>query len=86
MEILTPYEIADLTGGLNKIQSIKAINKLFRDQDESHLFPINGKFNATNRAIRQASQYQREYGAVYGLEYALLLDNLISNIVNSPNI
>ena len=80
--MLTCEQIAELTDDKEGIANIRAINKLFRSQDESHLWPINGRFNATDRAIRQARTFMRESSAVYGLEYCYLLDNLISNIVN----
>ena len=79
---LTCEEIASATDDLNGIANIKAINKLYREQDESHLYPTNGRFNATERAIRKARDFQRDSGAVYGLEYAYLLDGIISEIVN----
>lgn len=84
MRFLSPKEIAKLCEDFNGIEKIKAINKLFREQDESHLFPIRGRFNVTERAIRKAREYMRESDAVYGYEYALLLDGIISDIVNNP--
>jgi len=80
---LNSKEIAEKTDHLNGITNIKAINKIFRKQDESHLIPISNRFNVTERAIRQARKFQRESSAVYGLEYCYLLDTLISNIVNN---
>ncbi len=80
---LTPYQIADeadiYVGSYNRT----AIRKLFKAQDESHLWPINGRFNATERAIRRL-QVQESHGHDfgYGLEYALALDAEISQIVN----
>ena len=60
-----------------------AINRAFRKVDESHLWPINGRFDATERAIRQARQYMRDAGTdMSGLEYALFLDSALSRIVN----
>lgn len=83
MRIKTPEEIAELTRDIAPgLASIRAINRLYRRQDESHLFPIRGRFNVTERAIRQARQYQRDAGAVGGFEYCYLLDSLISQIVN----
>ena len=52
--------------------------------DESYKWPICGKFNVTERAIRKARQFQREYGELSEMEYQLLLGDLISNIVNDP--
>lgn len=80
MDILTPEQIHEKTMYLNGRQSITAINKLFRDQDESHKWPVNGKFNATDKAIRKVRQYRGYYRD--GLEYALILDRWISSTVN----
>ena len=76
--MFTPYEIAKLTDDLEGVNNIKAINKIFRKQDESHLWPISGRFNVTNRAIRKA----RKFDPCYGLEYCLLIDHIISEAVN----
>lgn len=60
-----------------------AINREFRAADESHLWPIRGRFNATERAIRRVQRYMRETGeALTGLAYALLLDGELSRVVN----
>ena len=78
--------LKEITG--NKEISDKAvtrrINKLFRDYDDSHLWPINGKFNATDRAIRRL-QRKRHEGLLLntGTEYALALEKEIGRIVNS---
>jgi len=65
-------------------RSIRIVNKVFRDRDESNLYPINGRFNATERAIRK---YRNVYFASNGpcsvYEYILGLDHLIGEIVNS---
>lgn len=81
--MLTPYQIAERAERYEGRANIAAINALFRRQDESHLFPIRGRFNATERAIRRLRRLARE-GAVIepGLEYALALDAEISAIVN----
>lgn len=60
----------------------RQINKWFREHDESHLWPINGRFNAADRAIRRAQDFMRRAGYVCGQEYADLLDHLLSKIVN----
>ena len=39
--------------------SIRQINAYFRSIDDSHLFPIFGKFNATERAIRRIRNKRR---------------------------
>lgn len=78
----SPEKIAEKTDHLGGIANIRAINKLFRRQDQSHLYPVCNRFDATERAIRQARTFQRDSAAVYGYEYALLLDGLLSKIVN----
>jgi len=83
MEQLTPLQIADKADHLNGNAHIACINRLYREQDESHLYPINGKFNVTERAIRQASDIRRQTEATAGIEYCYMLDSLITEIVNS---
>lgn len=76
-EITSNKEISDLT-------AIRRINKLFRDYDDSDLWPINGKFNATDRAIRKLQKKRREGLCLnIGIEYALALEREIGHIVNS---
>jgi len=84
MTIKTAEQIAFETDYKDGIANIRAINRIYRNQDESHLWPISGRFNVTERAIRKAREFQRASGAVYGLEYCYLLDDLISKIVNDP--
>ena len=80
MKKLTAEEIHAKTMHLNGKRNIAAINKLYRAQDESYLWPINGKFNATERAIKNARKH-RGHGCD-GLAYALTLDSWIGSIVN----
>lgn len=64
--------------------SRRQINAYFRENDESHKWPICGRFNATERAIRRIRRRRREGLCVYpGLEYYLTLENEISVIVNN---
>ena len=58
-----------------------AINKAFRAADESHLWPINNRFNATERAIRAVRRFMRDAGELTGLEYAYALEAELSRIV-----
>ena len=60
--------------------TIRQINRLFRQHDTSTLWPICGRFNATEKAIRRL----RRAGCTYtdSLEYAYALDAEISRIVN----
>lgn len=73
-------KLAARTDHLDGRANIAAINRAFRDADESHLYPINGSFNATERAIRRV----RRLGLVTGgYEYCAVLESTISEIVNS---
>ena len=64
--------------------SIRQVNKLFRQNDESSLWPVNGRFNATERAIRRLRRNVLPHtGPTGGSEYAQMLDNEISEIVNA---
>lgn len=84
LALLTAEEIAKATDDLTGIANIRAINRLYRDQDDPHLWPIWSRFNATEQAIRRAQRFRREYSCVMeGLEYCLLLDHIISEIVNN---
>ena len=63
--------------------SIREINAYFRKNDDSHLWPICGKFNATERAIRRLRKLRRDGLCVNdGFEYYLALVAEISRIVN----
>jgi len=80
MKHLTPEEIADKTDHKDGLANIRAINKLFRAQDDSYLWPICDQFNATNRAIRRI---RKQGYALAGLEYCLAIETEISEIVNN---
>lgn len=82
----TCEEIAEATDHLDGSANIRAINKIFRAWDQSDLFPINGRFNATERAISRVSRAARCNGSVMGLEYCYALDGEISLIVNDPKL
>ena len=65
------------------LKDIRRINKEFRLKDDSRLYPIMGRFNATERAIRRLRKYQRQ-GLVIdsAYSYGASLEGEISNIVN----
>ena len=65
--------------------SIRQINALFRAHDDSHLWPICGRFNVTERAIRRLRKVMQCNGTTGGFEYALMLDGEIGRIVNEEN-
>ena len=85
MQILTAEKIAELTNNLDGTANIRAINKLYREQDESDLWPIRGKINVTDRAIRKARKIAQANGPYYGLEYCYTLELIMSEIVNNSN-
>jgi hypothetical protein len=63
--------------------SIRTINKIMRSIDDSHLYPINGHFNATDRAIRWFSRtYFPANGPCSNIEYALGLELKVTEYVN----
>lgn len=65
--------------------SIRQINKYFREKEKSemHKWPIRGRFNPADRAIRKLRKLrQMGLDCNPGLEYALSLERLISEIVN----
>ena len=84
MEYLTSEQIADSAENrFSRMRAIRTeINRLFRAQDDSHLYPINGRFNATERAIRRTNKFERVNGELSPLEYAYFIDSEISRIVN----
>ena len=67
---------------MTKIEKSR-INLELRKLDQSYLWPISGRFNATERAIRRANRFEREYGTLGAEEYRLLVEGEISRIVNS---
>lgn len=80
---MTPEQIAQVAERYCGLANRAAINREFRRQDESHLWPISGRFNATERAIRRLQREAREGLCIGdGLEYALSLEAEISRIVN----
>ena len=76
---LTAEEIAGFAEPYDGVMNIKVINKFYRDQDESDLFPINGRFNVTERAIRNVSKL---CSPIYGIEYCYAVDAEIGRLVN----
>ena len=77
MEYLTGEEIAAMS------RDRADVNRLFLAQDDSELWPICGKFNATKRAINRIRRLERE-GLVLDdlLAYALTIKQITGDIVN----
>jgi len=61
--------------------SVRQINAYLRKNDDSHKWPVCGRFNATERAIRRV----RRMGLAGrgGLEYYLTVEREICEIVNA---
>ena len=74
------YHNADVTD-----MTVRQINKLFRANDDSGLWPVRGRYNVTERAIRRVRRdILPHMDAAGGIEYAETLSNAISEIVNNP--
>jgi len=71
-------ELSDIQNG-----SKRQINAYFRSIDESHLWPVYNRFDATERAIRGLRRSGEGCLSDGGLEYFLALDGEISRIVNA---
>jgi hypothetical protein len=63
-------------------EELTRINNEYRAKDQSHLWPVNGKFNATERAIKHVRQANQYGGDVGELQYRMQLDAALSSIVN----
>ena len=63
----------------------RQINAYYRANDESHLWPICNKFDATERAIRRIRRLDDGCLPLSngGLEYFIAIDAEISRIVNA---
>ena len=60
----------------------RIINRIFRNQDQSQLWPVNSRFSIVDRAIRRINKIERSNGAFSNLEYALAIETEESKIVN----
>ena len=85
--ILNQYVKDNFTNELT-VGSKRVINRLLRLMDDSSLFPINGKFNATNKAINKYNYLCQQAGmevadCVYS--YVETINQLISDIVNDSD-
>lgn len=67
--------------------SLREINAYLRKKDESHLWPICGRFNATERAIQRVRRMRRkDRECANGLEYYMNVQCQIIDIVNDAKI
>jgi hypothetical protein len=58
------------------------INRLFRRQDDSDKWPINGRFSVTEKSIQHARKFERDSDVMSPYEYALFIEQETSRIVN----
>ncbi len=76
--------LAEKVEHLNGRANTAAINGYFRFTDTSIKFPVNGRFDIAERAIRKVRAFNRESGSISeGIEYIKQLDDQISEIVNA---
>ena len=62
------------------------ISQHFRPQDETLIYPICGRFNATERAIRKVRREFAECGMrCEGFEYALAIDCALDHIFSEES-
>lgn len=88
-EFLTAEQIVQRAEQNTRTDSNLAIrrqmNKLYRKQDESKLYPVFNRYNITERAIRKARKLESLNDIMSPYEYALYLEEEMSNIVNQEN-
>ena len=86
IRVLNAYEKIENGKGF---KSIKAERKWIKDKfhaiDDSRLWPIRNKFNATHRAICRVARIEKANGEMNGIELIYAIDNEISNIVNDSS-
>ena len=78
----TAEEIARAVEHLDGVASIRAINSIYREMDESHLWPTCNRFNVTERAIRRVRALRRDCPIDDGLEYCYALESAMHEIFN----
>lgn len=80
LETNVKFALADEWYEQPSLRGIKLINKFYRLTDESNLWPINGRFDATERAIRRVRRAMPE--TTYG--YFQAIEDELTTIVNDP--
>jgi hypothetical protein len=66
------------------LSELKTANQYLRGVDQSNLWPINGRYNVTNRAIRHVQVAIRHGLVIDSIEdYVAIVEEEISIIVNS---
>ena len=76
--------IAKLYDHLDGRKNRSAIFKHYRQIDDSSLWPIRGRYNVTDRAIRRLYRYEKESGEyLLGLELCYFIEDAESYYVNN---
>lgn len=79
-DILTAEQIVKIS------KNRKEVNEMFYKQDDSHLWPIRGRFNVTKRAIGRIRRAERDGLQLDDLlAYALTIEQVTTEIVNNPD-
>ena len=65
----------------SEANNIRVVNRRLRRVDQSSLWPISGRFNATDRAIRRLAKQRRLSGVPFA-NYEAVLEQEISFLVN----
>lgn len=60
----------------------RIVYRIYRQQDDSHLWPIQCRFNVIERAIRRLQRFEREAGGMSTLEACYFIEAEESRIVN----
>lgn len=82
--MLTAEQINNQTSHIESPEAqVEAMKAIFLEKDDSSLYPINGRFNATERAFNNIALLEEANGPLYGLEFALSVEHEISEIVNA---
>lgn len=77
-------EIYRLDAGLQPLTlaNLRVVNRVMRELDESHKFPICRRFNATERAILAMRRHGWVFYCDKVQDYVWQVDSLISQYVN----
>ena len=69
-------------GQFSELGLRRLVNAVLRACDQSELYPINGKFDATERAIRKTNRIEKANGTYSTQEYVLSVVGYVIHYVN----
>lgn len=85
-EQLLPERVKSVRAHIFKLKIMKTRRQIFKEvrtRDDSNLWPVSGRFNLADRAIRRLYKFENQYGErLDGLELELWLENEMTQIVN----